>query len=177
MSDSTVKLTKACNSPLVGPIVGGFLIISALSWRATFWFCVAFAGTIAMALFFFFPETFRDETKWNDDKTVINPYNEVDQPAARSLSKEETAVNQSEIVVEEEPKKGGQHPLAAFVLLKHPFIMIASLVSGIAFGCMFAVETIIPDLYEEYYGFNSWQTGKIEKRIIILAFYINSGLN
>ncbi|KAF1798868.1 major facilitator superfamily domain-containing protein [Mucor lusitanicus] len=145
--------------PLVGPIVGGFLIISALSWRATFWFCVAFAGTIAMALFFFFPETFRDETKWNDDKTVINPYNEVDQPAARSLSKEETAVNQSEIVVEEEPKKGGQHPLAAFVLLKHPFIMIASLVSGIAFGCMFAVETIIPDLYEEYYGFNSWQTG------------------
>ncbi|KAK4515879.1 uncharacterized protein ATC70_010837 [Mucor velutinosus] len=145
--------------PLVGPIVGGFLIISALSWRATFWFCVAFAGAVAAGLFFFFPETFRDEYKWNDDKTVITPYSELNQPATQDLSKEKTTADQSEIVIEEEPRKGGQHPLAAFILLKHPFIMIASLVSGIAFGCMFAVETIIPDLYKEYYGFNSWQTG------------------
>lgn len=157
-----VKLTNT-HSPLVGPIVGGFLIMSALSWRATFWFCVAFAGVIAVALLIFFPETFRDEFKWNDDRTVITPYDELNQPAAQDLSKEEATVNQSEITIEEKPRKGRQHPLAAFILLKHPYILIASLVSGIAFGCMFAVETIIPDLYEEYYGFNSWQTGEEKK--------------
>ncbi|GAN10838.1 MFS general substrate transporter [Mucor ambiguus] len=145
--------------PLVGPIVGGFLIMSALSWRATFWFCVAFAGVVAIGLFLFFPETFRDEYKWNDDKTVTAQPDELNQTAAKDLSKEETTVDQNKIVIEEDPSKRRQHPLAAFILLKHPFIMIASLVSGIAFGCMFAVETIIPDLYEEYYGFNSWQTG------------------
>ncbi|EPB84171.1 hypothetical protein HMPREF1544_09093 [Mucor circinelloides 1006PhL] len=145
--------------PLVGPIVGGFLIMSDLSWRATFWFCVAFAGAIGTTIFFFFPETFRDELKWNDDKTAITSYDELYQEPAQDLNKEENTVNQSETVIEEEPKKRHQHPLAAFILLKHPFMMIASLVSGIAFGCMFAVETIIPDLYEEYYGFNSWQTG------------------
>ncbi|KAG1149083.1 hypothetical protein G6F37_002929 [Rhizopus arrhizus] len=51
------------------------------------------------------------------------------------------------------------NPIAPFLLLRHPFILIASLASGIAFGSMFAVETITPDLYEAHYGFNSWKTG------------------
>ncbi|KAG0754395.1 hypothetical protein G6F57_013279 [Rhizopus arrhizus] len=51
------------------------------------------------------------------------------------------------------------NPIAPFLLLRHPFILIASLASGIAFGSMFAVETIIPDLYETHYGFTSWKTG------------------
>lgn len=32
--------------------------------------------------------------------------------------------------------------------------------TGICFGTMFTIETIIPILYETTYGFESWQTGK-----------------
>jgi MFS family permease len=51
--------------PLLGPIVGGFLIMSPLSWRATFWFCFAFGIFIFLITLFFTPETYRDDTRFN----------------------------------------------------------------------------------------------------------------
>lgn len=174
--------------PLLGPIIGGFLIMSDLSWRATFWFCVAFAGSIGAALFFFFPETFRDDLKWdNYDPSLASTltFDELYQPPVQDMNREKTnasntndiqadhvTTKESEIAIKNESQKGQQHPLAAFVLLKHPFIMIASLISGIAFGCMFAIETLVPDLYEEYYGFNSWQTGKDKPDLVIFTFLV-----
>ncbi|RCH83713.1 hypothetical protein CU098_007768, partial [Rhizopus stolonifer] len=119
--------------PLLGPIIGGFLIISDLTWRATFWFCFALAVMIFLILFFLLPETYRD-----DDQFDLN----------LSLANAKLA-----------PIKRRINPIGPFLLLRHPFIFLSSFVSAIAFGCMFAVETIIPDLYEQHYGFNSWKTG------------------
>ncbi|KAI8968444.1 major facilitator superfamily domain-containing protein [Mycotypha africana] len=55
------------------------------------------------------------------------------------------------------PKR--MNPFAGMALLKHSFVLLAALTSGLSFGCMLAVEVLLPDLYEKNYGFNSWQTG------------------
>ena len=162
--------------------------MSALSWRATFWFCVAFALFIACNIFFFFPETYRDNAKWdmqlpttkdedNSSSITSRTLEDDNQPETKIVYEKNQidSTEQSNIAVESkptapppttppptttlQPQKRSSNPFAAFILLKHPFVLCSALVSGIAFGCMFAVETIIPDLYESHYGFNSWQTG------------------
>ncbi|CAO3630987.1 unnamed protein product [Mucor fragilis] len=166
--------------PLLGPIIGGFLIISVLSWRATFWFCVAFALFIACNIFFLFPETYRDNAKWdmqlpttcNDDKsssssstTLEDDAHQPETEAIPEKSQTDTVEQAHQVPAEAKPAAiqaqpaRRTNPFAAFLLLRHPFVLCSALVSGIAFGSMFAVETIIPDLYESHYGFNSWQTG------------------
>lgn len=153
--------------------------MSALSWRATFWFCFAFALSIFTYLFFFFPETYRVNEKFDLELPTTNNEKErtssvssetIDQPDEqinnrseefKTASKVETSQNEN--VVPQAPTKRSMNPFAAFLMLRHPFIFLSSIISGIAFGCMFAVETIIPDLYEKHYGFNAWMTGKDKK--------------
>ncbi|KAI8087316.1 major facilitator superfamily domain-containing protein [Thamnidium elegans] len=150
--------------PLLGPIIGGFLIMSPLTWRATFWFCFAFALSIFTFLFLFFPETYRQHDKYDLElpttkDTSSSTSNDTLNKAEQSDSTVETIGQLDEKTVTPVPTKRRMDPLAAFYLLRHPFIFFSAVISGIAFGCMFAVETIIPGLYETHYGFNSWQTG------------------
>lgn len=70
------------------------------------------------------------------------------------------------------PVKKSFNPFGAFIMLKHPFILLSAVISGIAFGCMFAVETIIPELYESHYGFNSWQTGNFFVFCLIVSTFV-----
>lgn len=125
--------------PLLGPILGGFLIMSDAGWRATFWFCFAFGALIFCVTFLFLPETFRE-------------------PIWDQLSEEEGLPNHH-VSVEEEGKKKLFNPFAAFVLLKHPFILLSSVSTGFFFGSMFATETILPNAFKNKYGLNSWQVG------------------
>ncbi|KAI8330649.1 major facilitator superfamily domain-containing protein [Chlamydoabsidia padenii] len=119
---------------LIGPIIGGVLIMSDEGWRTTFWFCLVMGGSIALILFFLLPEMYRADLTLPSLKTE-NP-------------------------TEEEKKETPRmNPLPPFLLLRHLFVLLASLGGGIAFGSVFAVETIIPPLYEEKYGFNSWKIG------------------
>ncbi|OZJ05165.1 hypothetical protein BZG36_02217 [Bifiguratus adelaidae] len=49
-------------------------------------------------------------------------------------------------------KRGRLNPLASLYLLRHPFVLLSSLESGIAFGTMFTIETVIPGQYQSVYG-------------------------
>lgn len=131
---------------ILGPIIGGFLIMSELTWKATFWFCFAFGMAVFLYLFFLYPETYRDNAKFD----------------AADVGDAETIKNVPTTTATH-PKI---NPIEPFFLLRHPFIAVASFILGIAFGCMFAVETIIPDLMEQHYGFNAWQTGKPPKKLL-----------
>ncbi|KAI8088705.1 major facilitator superfamily domain-containing protein [Halteromyces radiatus] len=53
----------------------------------------------------------------------------------------------------------GFNPVRSVLLLRHMFVWMIAVQTGICFGTMFTIETIIPDLYATYYGFESWQTG------------------
>ncbi|KAF7732041.1 hypothetical protein EC973_007146 [Apophysomyces ossiformis] len=132
--------------PLLGPILGGLLIMSQESWRATFWFCFAFGIFIFVIIFFFLPETYRDNDKFDTFLPTTT--------SGEDKHDVSTKEKQQEI-----SKKKSFNPIAPFLLLRHPFILIASVVSGIFFGSMFAVETIIPVAYQDVYHFNSWQIG------------------
>jgi MFS family permease len=170
--------------PLLGPIIGGFLIMSDLTWRATFWFCFAFALFIFLLVFFLFPETYRIDSKFDLELPVSQSSNIFALSSSsgstmtpqgsddKGSSLDKTGIEGSTVVQHKQknapetsgPKEAKKsiNPIAPFLLLRHPFILIASLASGIAFGSMFAVETIIPDLYETHYGFTSWKTGTIK---------------
>jgi hypothetical protein len=155
--------------------------MSPLSWRATFWFCFAFALFIMSILILFFPETYRIDAKYDLELPTSNTKSDtsssassatLDQlPNAPENQSKKTEVEKS-VTVEESAnsdktalaQKRRMNPIKPFLLLRHPFILLSAFISGIAFGCMFAVETIIPDLYETHYGFNSWQTGMYNMR-------------
>lgn len=155
--------------------------MSSLTWRATFWFCFAFGLFVFILLFFAFPETYRIGSKFDLElpikqlakksytssaETIGQSANGGDESANKKENMESINIFEEKNKEQSFPnsssseKKKTMNPIAPFFLLKHPFILFAAVASGIAFGCMFAVETITPDLYEVNYGFNSWKTGK-----------------
>jgi MFS family permease len=142
--------------PLVGPIIGGFLSESAQSWRATFWFSVAFGCFGFILIFFFLPETYRDDAKW-DAATNID----------EKEDKLEDNVQDDEVDLEATTvqKRKSMNMFGPVRALFHPFVFLTSFMTAVAFGGMFAVETIIPTIYSEKFGLNTWQTGKISNLI------------
>ncbi|KAI9279663.1 major facilitator superfamily domain-containing protein [Sporodiniella umbellata] len=149
--------------PLLGPILGGFLIMSPLSWRATFWFCFALSLFIFVLVFFALPETYRVDARFPEKLPVVvdkAPSLSSTDTVEKASDEKETALNITEQKEQDQAViRKRINPFAPFYMLKHPAILLASLSSGIAFGCMFATETITPDLYETHYGFDSWKTG------------------
>ncbi|KAF7721352.1 hypothetical protein EC973_004833 [Apophysomyces ossiformis] len=141
--------------PLLGPIVGGFLIMSQESWRAAFLFCFAFGAFVFLLCFFTLPETYRDAkrfdvqlpTKTHEEKRRGSHATVIDGDSSDKV--DTTGGNKRKLNL-----------FTPFLMLRHPFVFMPSFVSGVAFGGMFAVETIIPDIYEANYGLNSWQTGE-----------------
>ncbi|KAK9766765.1 hypothetical protein K7432_003926, partial [Basidiobolus ranarum] len=148
--------------PLLGPTIGGFLT-SGFGWRATFWFCAIFASIILLVMFFTLPETYREESQWPalpTDTTELNHKPECTVPS------EITRVNNAtEIIIPESrsnlvsipPKR--MNPVASLGLLRHWFVVVVSIETGISFGAMFTIETVLPELFTNTYGLNSAQTG------------------
>jgi MFS family permease len=149
--------------PLLGPIVGGFLIMSSITWRATFWFCFAFGIIIFLFTFFFTPETYRDNGRFDAELPTIN------EKVGTTLDKEQTVNTEidathtmdtaSERTVVVTKKKARVNPFAAFALFPHPFILMSSVTGGLFFGAMFATETILPSAFSQVYRLSAWQTG------------------
>ncbi|GAB5587001.1 hypothetical protein Unana1_01901 [Umbelopsis nana] len=137
--------------PLVGPIIGGFLSLSAQSWRATFWFCVAFGCFGFLVVFFFLPETYRDDARWDAELPTTNE--------AKIVEKPETDVASEQQVPKVPQKPKTINIFAPIRSLFHPFVFLTAFMTAVAFGGMFSVETIIPGQYEAKFGLNTWQTG------------------
>lgn len=161
-----------------GPILGGGLT-TALGWRSTFWFCAGYGIFLFSFLFAFLPETYRIERIWSknkvDDEKQTTDYSSapphldleqgidgitdnsstvatINSTAARRYS------NGSSLPSVETTQT--MNPLRSVLLLRHMFVTMIATGTGICFGTMFTIETIIPILYETTYGFESWQTGK-----------------
>ncbi|KAI8136916.1 major facilitator superfamily domain-containing protein [Fennellomyces sp. T-0311] len=152
--------------PLIGPVIGGGLIMTNATWRATFWFLFAYGIAIMALVFFYLPETYRDDTQFD----LAPPAIEQDPTKSRNFSSiiDGSSVDPGTTVFDIEAgtkakleiiKSKRMNPIEPFLMLRHPFIFLASLVSGISFGAMYAVETIMPTLYQTHYGFVAWQTG------------------
>ncbi|KAI7869718.1 major facilitator superfamily domain-containing protein [Spinellus fusiger] len=156
--------------PLFGPIIGGFLILSKNTWRATFWFCFAFSIFIFFLIFFFLPETYRLNDIWDHLSNEVLPSNssmttlnevELENGKNEKLEKLEKFEGIERTIAQPPYKteKKNMNPIAAILLLRHPFVLISSIAGGIFFGCMFTLETIIPGQLVEKYNLSSWQIG------------------
>lgn len=66
------------------------------------------------------------------------------------------------------------NPFKSVLLLRHVFVAMIATGIGICFGTMFTIETIVPVLYETTYGFESWQTGNIHARYVLILTRILS---
>ncbi|KAG2219786.1 hypothetical protein INT45_008877 [Circinella minor] len=165
----------------LGPILGGFLIMSNLTWRTAFWFCLAFSCTVLVLILFTYPETYRDNEKWdtvletgtmdvNSEKTKSNNDQYLDLAIQIPMEEDQyvhSAQSQSIAITtpSSTPKSNGArkkktfNPIKPFQYFRHPHVLLASLIVAFVFGSMFVLETILPILFERIYGFSSWQIG------------------
>ncbi|KAL0087552.1 major facilitator superfamily domain-containing protein [Phycomyces blakesleeanus] len=157
--------------PLVGPIIGGG-IVSAMGWRATFWFCAGYGVFLFCFLLLFLPETYRIDHVWDNGLPIKKPrpLSPVPLPVATRDEEEggssgvasdepDNSEDSDDEYIQEPPPQGRMNPIQSIALLRHTFVWLIALQTGFCFGTMFTIETIIPDLYDEYYHFESWQTG------------------
>lgn len=146
----------------LGPVIGGGLIMLPSTWRATFWFLSAYGLCILFAVFFILPETYRVENL-SENGIVIDDVSSSSSTSDEELGyykKDEMAVSSEKQEPDSEtPRSQSMNPVEPFFMLRHPFVLMASTISGVAFGAMYAVETIMPSLYQQHYGFVAWQTG------------------
>lgn len=109
-----------------------------------------------MFLFFLFPETYRLDCKWD----FIGLQSEV---SLNTAAAENGGPAENTCLTPILPPEKKFNPLQSLFLLKYLFVLLVAIEIGFCFGAMFTLETLIPDLYYEHYGFESWQTGKIKK--------------
>ncbi|KAI7849120.1 major facilitator superfamily domain-containing protein [Circinella umbellata] len=164
--------------PVLGPILGGFLIMSNLTWRTVFWFCLAFSCTVLVLILFTFPETYRDNEKWDTfSQTAAMDVSNSEKPKSNSDQYSDLVIqipmekdqyvrpSQSQSSAITTPKSNGDgkkktfNPIKPFQYFRHTHVLLASLIMAFVFGSMFVVETILPILFKRIYGFSSWQIG------------------
>ncbi|KAI7854708.1 major facilitator superfamily domain-containing protein [Circinella umbellata] len=169
--------------PLIGPIIGGFLTISNLTWRSTFIFCVAFGAFVLIITFLFMPETYRDNKKFDiattlptttspspspvaSATTVLEPHKKselFDKNDSSNFKNNKNCNQQHQLQQlqqqQEKIKKKTFNPIRPLLMLRYPHVLLPSLVGGIVFGSFFALEAVLPILYEEIYGFAPWELG------------------
>jgi MFS family permease len=49
------------------------------------------------------------------------------------------------------------NPIQSLLFLRYNFVYFTALSTGVAFGVMFMLETILPELFQQTYNLNSWQ--------------------
>eukprot|EP00026_Physarum_polycephalum_P005957 Phypoly_transcript_05996.p1 GENE.Phypoly_transcript_05996~~Phypoly_transcript_05996.p1 ORF type:complete len:409 (+),score=53.45 Phypoly_transcript_05996:521-1747(+) len=149
--------------PLIGPNIGGGLTYR-WSWRATFWFCFIYAATALLGMVLFTVETYRTTDAFPSSPslqpTPTSPLIPKDNQNEDKSAK--TKADKEKFLVETPapslaPKRF--NPIQALMFLRYPFVFVAAISTGVAFGVMFTLETILPDLFQETYGLNSWQIG------------------
>ena len=148
--------------PLLGPVIGGALTTTSLTWRAAFWFCTAYAGTTTLLVAFILPETFRDsklfdhvDTSTSDDN-VAHHENRID--ISQQCNKKATSIAASRATnIKPSLWKIVARPLS---ILRYPHVLPASSIFAIALSCLLVVETLLPVLFSTHYNLPSWAIGK-----------------
>ncbi|GAB5585232.1 hypothetical protein Unana1_00132 [Umbelopsis nana] len=129
--------------PMIGPLLGGFLT-EAGGWEAIFWLLFALGAAMVVVMFFFMEESYRDEDLYTKKEEA-----EIDQSGKVTGSDDATITY---------IKSKKMNLLAPLLLLRHPFVLIPAIETGWTFGCMFAIENILPPLYTNVYV---WSPGTI----------------
>ncbi|KAK0217527.1 MFS polyamine transporter [Armillaria nabsnona] len=138
--------------PVLGPIVGGFIATSPVSWRWVFWVMMIFAGICTILGFVFLPETYAPVLLLK---------------RAKSLRKDNPEKN-ADLYAEHEKQdwsvRGVLHrtlyrPFQ--MLLMEPILVLVTIYLSIVYGVLYALFEAIPVIFVETRGFTIWQNGLI----------------
>lgn len=148
--------------PLLGPVIGGALTTTPLTWRAAFWFCTAYAAMTFLLVAFFLPETYRDSQLFDDlesKSTAINNVQQQEGEFGNQCSKKEPL---SIAAATTKSTKSSLWKIVAqpIFMLCYPHVLLASSIFAIALSCLLVVETLLPVLFSSHYDLSSWAIGK-----------------
>ncbi|KAI8646559.1 major facilitator superfamily domain-containing protein [Parasitella parasitica] len=148
-----IYFTGQFAGPLFGPIFGGYLV-ERWGWRSVFWLLFVFGCILLALVVFAMEETYREESVWGKESKAVT----------RSDEKQDSTVTENEkLEIESEQNTVAEakmmNPFASLALLRHPFVLVFSMATGFAFGGMFAIENMLPELYTSVYGLSSGMIG------------------
>ncbi|KAJ8652838.1 hypothetical protein O0I10_011512 [Lichtheimia ornata] len=146
--------------PLLGPVIGGALTTTSLTWRASFWFCTAYAAMSFALVAFFLPETYRDSKLFDDVGSISTAINDVrlqESEIGTQCSKEPSSI----AAATTKSTKPSLWKIVAqpLFMLRYPHVLLASSIFAIALSCLLVVETLLPVLFSSHYDLSSWAIG------------------
>lgn len=147
-----IYFTGQFAGPLFGPIFGGYLV-ERWGWRSVFWLLFVFGCILLALVLFAMEETYREESVWGKESKAIEKNEDQDDEKRSNPVDENDQLDTSEQNTMTESKM--MNPFASLALLRHPFVLIFSMATGFAFGGMFAIENMLPELYTNVYGLSS----------------------
>jgi len=138
--------------PVLGPIVGGYVVESHLGWRWVFWLMMIFAGLCTTIMFLTLPETF--------GPVIL-------QKKAKNLRKAEPEKNQN---VYAEHEKMDWTFMAVihrtlyrpfYMLYKEPILLLITIYISVVYGVLYGLFEAFPVIFMEKRGFTIAQNGLI----------------
>ena len=179
--------------PLVGPNIGGGLTYH-WSWRATFWFCFIYAATACIGMMLFTVETYRP-ANFSAPPTTLQP-SPSELPLKPAIELEELGVeNNNDVELKAKANESTSNadglaielgttpatpphitkkpfnPIQSLLFLRYHFVYPVAICTGVAFGVMFTLETIMPELFQKNYHLNSWQVPYLYPAFLLFLLF------
>ncbi|KIY69283.1 MFS general substrate transporter [Cylindrobasidium torrendii FP15055 ss-10] len=138
--------------PVLGPIVGGFIATSDVTWRWIYWVMMIFGGFCTVVAFFLLPETFAPVIL---ERKLLH---------LRKTDPSKVEGKKAERDNQDWSFRGLLHrtvfrPFS--MLLQEPILVLVTLYMSLVYGVLYALFEAIPIIFMENHGFNLWQTGLV----------------
>ncbi|KAI0036306.1 MFS polyamine transporter, partial [Vararia minispora EC-137] len=147
---TTVFSTMIFLGPVLGPIVGGFIIPSPLGWRAVFWVVVAFAACSTLLALLVLPETHAPTLmahKARRLRTLLPSHH------ARLYAPSERVVWTAQSLLD-------RTLLRPFkMLVVEPILLLVTIYISIVYGCLYSLFESVPLIFTTTRSFTPSQTG------------------
>ncbi|KAK7470096.1 hypothetical protein VKT23_001536 [Stygiomarasmius scandens] len=138
--------------PVLGPLVGGFVAESSLSWEWIFWVMFIFAGASTVTMILLLPETY--------GPVLL-------QQKARRLRKADPVANKDLIAEHEKQDWSLKNTLhrtiyRPFIMLSmEPILVLITIYLSVVYGVLYALFEAFPVIFVETHGFTLSQNGLI----------------
>ncbi|THV03329.1 MFS polyamine transporter [Dendrothele bispora CBS 962.96] len=138
--------------PVLGPLIGGFVAESSLSWAWIFWIMFIFAGASTILMILLMPETY--------GPVIL-------QKKAQRLRKADPVANKNLIAEHEKQDWSFRNTLhrtiyRPFIMLsKEPILVLVTIYLSVVYGVLYALFEAFPVIFIETRGFTLSQNGLI----------------
>ncbi|PIL27281.1 MFS general substrate transporter [Ganoderma sinense ZZ0214-1] len=138
--------------PVLGPIAGGFIIMSPIGWRWIFWIMMMFAGVCTVLAFLFLPETYAPVIlQWKAQRL-------------RKADPEANSLLYSEHARSDWSLSGVLHRTLfrpVQMIICEPILLLVTIYTSLVYGVLYATFEAIPFIFITTRGFNIRQVGLI----------------